>query len=317
MRKLHAARMVAVVAMATLALACAARTAPSESESRRVWDDVAQAAKKGPIDVPLLDEAVLHVPAGEVFVPQPQADRLLDLLGDPGSHSEVSGLILPRDPRASWVLPVRFHKVGYVRDDDVRTWDADGLLQGLKQSIEEQNAVREKAAMPALTVVGWSEAPIYDSAHQRLAWAVTTRAISAKPDDAARVEYNLIALGRDGYFRMDLTMALAELPALKPVVQQQLAALEFNPGKRYADFDARTDRPSALGLAALVVDVAAQNAARRSPAWLAAPVAALLALLVGVLAWRSRRRSARRATAPASASVATIAKSPSKSPPGA
>lgn len=314
MRKLHAARMTAA-AMATLALACAARTAPSEAESRRVWDDVAQAAKKGPIDVPLFDEAVLHVPAGEVFVPQPQADRLLDLLGDPGSHSEVSGLILPRDPRASWVLPVRFHKVGYVKDDDARTWDTDGLLQGLKQGTEERNAAREKAALPALTVVGWSEAPSYDSAHQRLAWAVTTRAISAEPDDAARVDYNLIALGRDGYFRMDMTMALAELPALKPVVQQQLAVLEFNPGKRYADFDARTDRPSALGLAALVVDVAAQNAARRSPAWLAAPVAALLALLAGVLAWRSRRRSAQRAAAPAS--VATIAKSPSKSPPGA
>lgn len=315
MHKLHATRMIAGVAMAALVLACAARAAPSEAESRRVWDDVAQAAKKGPIDVPLLDQAVLHVPAGEVFVPQPQADRLLALLGNPDGLPGVSGLVLPRDPRASWVLPVRFHQVGHVKDDDARTWDADVLLQGLKQGTEEQNAAREKAGAPALTIVGWAEPPNYDSAHQRLAWAVTTRAAGAKSEDAPRVDYRLAALGREGYFSMGMTMALAELPALQPVAQRQLDALEFNPGKRHADFDARTDRPSALGLAALVVDVAAQKAARRSPAWLAAPVVALLALLAGILAWRARRRPTPRAATPAS--VASIAKSPSKSPPGA
>jgi uncharacterized membrane-anchored protein len=307
--------MIAGVAMATLALACAARAAPSEAESRRVWDDVAQAAKKGPIEVPLLDQAVLHVSAGEVFVPQPQADRLLDLLGNPGNDPEVSGLILPRDPRASWVMPVRFHKVGYIKDDDTRTWNTDEMLEGLKRGAETRNAARGKAGVPAQTVVGWAEVPSYDSAHQRLAWAVTSRAAGAKPDDAPLVHYNTYALGRDGYFSMDLVMTLPELPALRQAAQRQLAALEFNPGKRYADFDAHADRPSTLGLAALVVDVAARKAARSPPAWLAPTVVALLALLAGFLAWRLRHRPAHRVAA--SASVGTITKSPSKSPPGA
>ncbi|HEX4511708.1 MAG TPA: hypothetical protein VH328_16580, partial [Burkholderiaceae bacterium] len=88
MRKVHGLKVAAGAAMVLLAVARLAHAAPSEAESHKVWDDVAQAARKGPVDVPLSDEAVLHVPAGEVFVPQPQADRLLNLFGNPGSNPE-------------------------------------------------------------------------------------------------------------------------------------------------------------------------------------------------------------------------------------
>ena len=97
MRKVQGMKRATLMVAAWLGLAGAANAAPSEAEQRAVWDDVAQAAKKGPVDVPLVDEAVLHVPAGEVFVPQPQADKLLNLFGNPGSNPEMPGLILPRE----------------------------------------------------------------------------------------------------------------------------------------------------------------------------------------------------------------------------
>ena len=242
-----------------LALAGAAHAVPTEAEQRQVWDDVAQAAKKGPVDVPLVDEAVLHVPDGEVFVPQPQADRLLNMFGNPGSDPEMPGLILPRDPKANWFMPVRFHKVGYIKDDDAKTWNVEDMLKGFKEGTLEQNKEREKIGVPGLEIVGWSEVPRYDSARQRLVWAMTSRDIGAKPDEPLNVNYNTYALGRDGYFSMNMVTSLDELPALKPVAEEQLAALEYNTGKRYADFDAKSDHVAEYGLAALVVGVAAHK----------------------------------------------------------
>ena len=254
-------RTAAAVGVAGL-LALVAATAgavPSEQAQRQVWDDVAQAAKKGPVDIPLLDEAVLHVPEGEVFVPQPQADRLLNLFGNPGSNPEMPGLILPRDPKADWFMPVRFHKVGYIKDDDARTWTVDEMLQGFREGTTEQNKEREKIGEPGLEIVGWSEVPRYDGARQRLVWALTSREIGARPDQPLNVNYNTYALGRDGYFSMNMVTSLADLPALKPVAEQQLAALDYYSGKRYADFDSKTDHIAEYGLAALVVGVAAKK----------------------------------------------------------
>jgi len=259
MRKMHEMSTAACAAAVLLGLAGAAHAVPGEDEQRKVWDDVAQAAKKGPVDVPLAGEAVLHLPAGEVFVPQPQADRLLNMFGNPGSNPEMPGLILPRDPKASWFMPVRFHKVGYIKDDDAKTWNADEMLQSFKDGTAEQNKEREKAGEPGMEIVGWSEPPRYDAARQRLVWAMTSRDIGAKPDDPLNVNYNTYALGRDGYFSMNMVTTLADLPALKPVAEQQLAALDYDAGKHYADFDTKTDHVAEYGLAALVVGVAAHK----------------------------------------------------------
>ena len=233
----------------------AAGAAPSQAEQTRLWDDVGRVAVKGPADVALLDQAVLHVPKGEIFVPQPQADRLMDLFGNPGSNPDMPGLILPRDPKATWFMPVRFQATGFIKDDDARTWNADEMLQSLKVGTEEQNREREKAGVPAMEAVGWSEPPRYDAATRRLAWALTSHVAGAKDDDPRLVNYNTYALGRDGYFTMNMVTALADLPALKPVAEKQLAALEFNAGKRYADFDAKTDRVAAYGLSSLIVGI--------------------------------------------------------------
>jgi hypothetical protein len=166
-------------------------------------------------------------------VPQPQADRLLDLFGNPGSNPDMPGLILPRDPKATWYMTVRFRATGYIKDDDARTWNADEMLASLKIGTDEQNRERAKAGVAQMDVVGWSEPPRYDAAMQRLVWALTSRVMGAKPDEPALVNYNTYALGREGYFTMNMVTALADLPTLKPVAEQQLAALDYNAGKHY------------------------------------------------------------------------------------
>ena len=258
MRGMRGMRAVAVVA-AWAGFVGVVHAAPSPEEQQKVWDDVGRVALKGPVDVPLKDQAVLHLPAGEVFVPQPQADRLRNLMGNPGSDPEMQGIIMSRDPKSSWFMPVRFEPAGYIKDDDAKSWDADKMLQDFRDGTAEENKEREKMGVPGMEILGWVEPPRYDATRQRLVWSMKSRDIGAKADEPMGVNYNTYALGRDGYFSLDMVGNLDDLATLKPIAEQQLAALDYNAGKRYADFDGKTDHVAEYGLAALVVGVAAHK----------------------------------------------------------
>jgi uncharacterized membrane-anchored protein len=321
MRKWHGAIAAAGLGGLLACLVTAANGTPTQAEQNRLWDEVGRVALKGPADVPLFDQAVLHLPAGEVFVPQPQADRLLALFGNPGRNPDMPGLILPRDPKATWFMPVHFRATGYIKDDDARQWNADEMLVSLRTGTDEQNIEREKAGIPKMDIVGWSSPPSYDPATQRLAWALTSQVAGARPDEPRIVNYNTYLLGRDGYFTMSMVGGFADLPILKPVAEQQLVALAYNAGKRYTDFNAATDPTAAFGLASLVVGTT-QPRAGFVPAARAfttkfmkfiVPCVAVL-LVAFVILWRRRRAVV--AVEPAAAPFApTVAEIPGRTGP--
>ena len=236
-----------------------AQAAPSQDEARQVWQDAGKAATKGPADVALGGQAHLHLPAGEAFVPSAQAARLLAVMGNPGDDPQLQGMILPQDMKDGWFMVVEWHPEGYVKDDDAKNWNADDLLKGFREGTAEGNKEREKMGVPQLDIIGWAEPPKYDSGTQHLVWAMSSREIGAPADRPQIVNYNTYALGREGYFTMNLVADLADLPALKPVAARQIGGLEFDAGKRYADFDASKDHVAEYGLAALVVGVAAHK----------------------------------------------------------
>jgi uncharacterized membrane-anchored protein len=237
----------------------AAQAAPSAEESRKAWSEAAEAATRGPADVALASQAVLHLPDGEVFIPRTQSLRLLNVMGNPGDDPDLQGLIMSRDEKSNWFMVVEWKAAGYVKDDDAKDWNADDLLKSYREGTAESNKERARMGVPALDITGWAEPPKYDPATQRLAWAMSSREAGAPAGSGQSVNYNTYALGRDGYFEMNLVAGLEELPALKPVAARQLAALEYNAGKKYADFDAKTDHVAEYGLAALVVGVAAKK----------------------------------------------------------
>jgi uncharacterized membrane-anchored protein len=248
--------------MAGLLLACATTLAsarPTEEEVHQTMQDVRAAAKAGPADVPLSSQAVLHLKAGESFVPHAQAVRLLHLMGNPGEEPDLLGLIMPEEGPGRWFTTVEFQNSGYVKDDDAKNWNADDLLKSYREGTAEGNKEREKMGAPGLDIIGWAEPPRYDAATHRLVWSMSSREIGAPANQPQGVNYNTYALGRDGYFIMNLVTDLDELPQLKSVADAQLGALEYNAGKRYADFDEKTDHVAEYGLAALVVGVAAHK----------------------------------------------------------
>jgi uncharacterized membrane-anchored protein len=247
-----------MLALLTAAFAFTASAAPSEDDRKKVFDDAKQAAVKGPSDVPLTGQATLHLPAGLAFVPQPHAQRVLNAMGNPGSDSRLQGLVFPGGD-SGWFAVVRYEAAGYIKDDDAREWNADDLLKSFREGTEASNAERKKMGVPEMEIVGWAEKPAYDAATHRLVWAMSSRDKGASANAEQGVNYNTYALGREGYFSINLVTDLKALPAHKPAAASLLGALDYSDGKRYADFNASTDKVAEYGLAALVLGVGAKK----------------------------------------------------------
>jgi len=216
-----------------------------------------KAAIHGPSTVPLRGQATLALPKGSAFVPQKEADRVLRAMGN-STGPTLLGMVVPESDEP-WIAVVQFIDAGYVKDDDARTWKADELLTSLKEGTEQQNEERRSRGIPEIEVMGWVQPPTYETALHRLVWSASTRSKGQPSADDQGVNYNTYVLGREGYVSLNLVTDLKQIDRYKPTAQELLAALSFNDGKKYADFDASTDKVAEYGLAALIGGLAAKK----------------------------------------------------------
>jgi len=230
----------------------------AQAEMRSALEAVNKAAIAGPADVKLIDQATLKLPAGMVYIPPAEAGRLLVAMGN-RSGEGMLGMVVTPAPDANWFVVMRFLKSGYIKDDDAKDWKTDELLANLKQGTEETNKERRARGIPEVEVLGWVEAPKYDASTHRLVWSLSSKEKGAPAEAERGVNYNTYALGRDGYISMNLVTALQKIDAERPVAHTLLAALQYNGGKQYADFNSATDHMAEFGLAALVGGVAAKK----------------------------------------------------------
>ena len=250
------------VAAAALALA-APVVAPAQSKAEAEVAAAFEAAQKtaihGPSEVKLAEQAAMRLPEGFIYVPPGESGRIMTAMGNRVGEG-LLGLVFPSDDaNANWFVVIRYIDAGYIRDDDAKDWNADELLKNLKAGTDEANRERRGRDIPELEVLGWVEAPRYDAATHRLVWSAATKDKS-EPGAAPRgVNYNTYALGRHGYISLNLVTEYAAIEKEKPIAQRLLGALEFNSGKRYADFNSSTDRVAEYGLAALVGGFAAKK----------------------------------------------------------
>ncbi len=251
-----------LIAGVLLFAACAAQAQVNAdqraAELKQAWEAAEGPSTRGPATVALRDQANLKLPDGDFFVPAVPGLRIMRAYGNRPDEATFVGLIVGGGAQ-NWIVVVNFVKEGYVRDGDAKEWNADELLQNLTQGTEEANKDRAAKGFPELEIVGWVEKPTYDATTNRLVWSLSTKAKGAGNDAAKGVNYNTYALGRDGYFSLNLLTNLASVEAQKPIAKGLLAGLEYNPGKRYADFNAATDHVAAYGLAALIGVVAAKK----------------------------------------------------------
>ena len=247
----------ALMLMCGMAWGQGAPTAGAQAELKAAIDAAQKAQVAGPSDVKLADQAVLKLPKDFVYIPPAEGQKLLTAMGN-RTGDGLLGLVFP-EADAQWFVVMRFLKSGYIKDDDAKEWKVDELLQGLKEGTEESNKERRTRGFPEIEVTGWIEAPKYDATTHRLVWSLASKAKNAPAGTEGGVNYNTYALGREGYISMNLVTGMRTIEAEKPVAQKLLAALEYNDGKRYAQFNSATDHVAEFGLAALIGGVAAKK----------------------------------------------------------
>ena len=202
-----------------------------------------------------LAQADAHLNLGSQFrfLDTPDARKVLeDLWGNPPDDS-VLGMVVPAsvplDDEHSWAVVLTESDDGHVSDEDAAETDYPKLLKQMQEDTEDENAERTKAGYPALHLVGWAEPPHYDSANKKLYWA---RELSAEGAPQHTLNYDIRVLGRSGYLSMNAVAGMNDVAAVKAGMQELLPMVDFDPGKRYADYDAKTDKLAAYGVAALI-----------------------------------------------------------------
>ena len=232
------------------------------SQEASPWQVASKAMQIGPKAIALRDQATLQLPQGYGFVPTREATQLMEAMGNT-SDDKFIGLILPphagEDDAEDWMVSVEYDPAGYIKDEDAKNWNADELLQNLTDGTAAANENRVRLGITPLEVTRWIEAPSYDSAKQRLVWSAEGRDKGAPAGSDNTVNYNTYLLGREGYVSLDLITSTSQIEGQKAVARNLLAAVSFNDGKRYAQYEASTDKLAAYGLAALVGGVAAKK----------------------------------------------------------
>jgi len=267
----HRTRALRVIAFAALLLLVGAAQAqtppgpkspPSEAERQAeidaAWQEARAVAVTGPAPITLRDQATLQLPGGEAFLPQTQAGRVLRSYGNHVDETLV-GMIVGTGKNDHWSVIIRQIKDGYIKDDDAKDWNADDMLANLREGTDQANRERAAKGFPELDLIGWVQPPSYDATTHRLVWSLSAQRRGAPAGQPQTVNYNTYALGRDGYFSLNLLSSSTEVETDKPIVRALLASLDYKPGKRYDVFVGSTDKVAAYGLAALIGVVAVKK----------------------------------------------------------
>jgi uncharacterized membrane-anchored protein len=206
----------------------------------------------GPAEGRISDKATIKVPAGYVFLDEPNTSRFIELAGNPPR----SGHYLFAPESLEWWSVFTFDPVGYVKDDE--KIDAEALLKNMKDSDAAGNEQRRKLGMAEIFTVGWEVPPHYDAGTKRLEWGLRLR----NAQGGESINYTSRLLGRSGVMSAILVAKPASLAADTQAFRANLNDFSYAAGERYAEFK-QGDRIAEIGLAALIVGGAAAVATKK------------------------------------------------------
>ncbi|HUB86946.1 MAG TPA: DUF2167 domain-containing protein [Verrucomicrobiae bacterium] len=199
--------------------------------------------------------ATLEVPTNFVYLDSTDAATVLvKLWGNPPSQSQgILGLLMPADQTPldpdCWVVTIEYDADGYVKDTDAGKINYDDLLKQMQSDMNQVNQERQKNGYPTIQLVDWAAPPRYDAATHKLYWA---KDLKFEGEPADTLNYNIRILGRRGVLILNAVAGMSQLPEIEKQTSQILGMVDFDQGNRYADFNPKTDKMAAYGLAALV-----------------------------------------------------------------
>jgi uncharacterized membrane-anchored protein len=244
----------------------------------------------------------LEVPTTFYFLEQGDANRVLtEAWGNPiGQTKDVVGMIFPAkytplDPD-NWGAALIFEDDGHVDDSDVGKLDATKLMERMKADVAASNEERRFNGFAEATLIGWAAPPRYDSRRHTLTWAREI-AIAGKPETT--INYAVRYLGRTGMLSLTFVGRKRQLPEMQAALPVVMSMVEFVPGARYDDFDAKLDKHSTLGLAGLIMGKPPESGFSWGTllARLVLGTVGVVGIGAALMGWRLRQRRAAAAAA--------------------
>ena len=205
--------------------------------------------------------ATLKVPETFRYLGPKDSERVLvSAWGNPKGAGTL-GMLFPADmspiAKDSWGVVITYEEDGYVSDKDADSINYDDLMKNMKEGIEESNKERQKEGYQAIELVGWGAKPYYDKDTHKLYWA---KELAFGGEEGHTLNYNIRILGRKGVLVLNAVSGMGQLDTVKKEMQQVLAFSDFNAGYRYAEYDPKSDKTAAYGIAALVAGGVAAKA---------------------------------------------------------
>jgi uncharacterized membrane-anchored protein len=200
--------------------------------------------QKGPSVGELSNTAQVKVPDGYVFASASDTRRIMEANQNPTSGREIGFVAADGE---SWFAVFEFDDVGYVKDDEKDSLDAEALLDSIRKGTEAGNEERRKRGWATMTILGWETPPRYNDTTHNLEWA-----IRGQSEGEPVINHNTRLLGRGGVMEVTLVVDPSRLAETMPKFKSMLQGFEYKQGHKYAEFRAG-DRTAAYGLTGLIV----------------------------------------------------------------
>jgi uncharacterized membrane-anchored protein len=212
--------------------------------------------ERGPLVGKLEDLATVDIPETMDFIAgRAESRKFIEATKNLVSNQEV-GIVLPRADDEQWWVSFEFDPIGYVKDDEKGSLDADAILESLRAGTERGNVTRKQRGWEELHLIGWHTAPRYNATTQNLEWATRLRGSGGEG-----VNYNIRLLGRRGVMSVTLVADPQQLEPTLAKLQKLLGGFKYVPEQTYSSYT-RGDKIAAYGLTGLVVGGAIAVAAK-------------------------------------------------------
>lgn len=216
--------------------------------------------QKGDIVLPG-NVATIKIPDTFRYLSPKDTERVLvNAWGNPSGDGTL-GMLFPADTgptsKNAWGVVITYEEDGHVSDKDADSINYDDLLKQMKEGVSKSNKERQKAGYQTLELIGWAAKPHYDKSAHKLYWA---KELNFNGQKEHTLNYNIRLLGRKGVLVLNAVAGIDQLGTVEKDMQKVLGFTNFNPGYTYADYDSKTDKTAAYGIAALVAGGVAAKA---------------------------------------------------------
>lgn len=239
-----------------LAIATHGSTAVAQEETEAIdlsqLDPAAQAALKlyaqidwttGPNTAQIGTNASVQVPEGFKLTGVAGSQVWNKLTQNP--PDETLATLMPDSE--DWFTVFSFDAVGYVKDDEKASLDADAIFKSMSEGTEASNQYRQQQGWGAIHMDSWIVEPKYDESTNHLVWAFRLR------DDTGGVSanYSMRLLGRRGVMNVLVVASETQMQEAVDATNEILQGFSYNAGERYAEFSSG-DKVAEYGLTALI-----------------------------------------------------------------